>query len=118
VILYQDFLGKFSVQGWFAIAFPFCLLVFVRSLFLVFSSTSLRHLFLSLTISFNFCRPNPVFSLFFSIFCALVGQNKTIKMNITCFKITYILNSIKPKSKVFVESCMVSALSISAVSAK
>jgi hypothetical protein len=23
VILYQDFLGKFSVQGWFAIAFPF-----------------------------------------------------------------------------------------------
>jgi Kef-type K+ transport system membrane component KefB len=47
VILYQYFLGKFSVQGWFAIASPFYLLIFVRSLFLVFSSTSLRHLFLS-----------------------------------------------------------------------
>jgi hypothetical protein len=39
VILYQDFLDRFGVQGWFAIAFPFYLLIFVRSLFLVFSST-------------------------------------------------------------------------------
>jgi hypothetical protein len=67
VILYQDFLGKFSVQAWFAIAFPFYLLIFVRSLFLVVSSTSQRHLFLSLTITFNFSRPNPVFSFMLSI---------------------------------------------------
>jgi len=67
VILYQDFLGKFSVQGWFAIAFPFYLLIFVRSLFLVFSSTSLRHLFLYFTISFNFSKPKPVFSFTLSI---------------------------------------------------
>ena len=67
VILYQDFLGSFWVQGWFAIAFPFYLLIFVRSLFLVFSSTSLRHLFLSFTISFNFSKPNPVFSFMLSI---------------------------------------------------
>ena len=67
VILCQDFLGNFVVQGWFAIAFPFYLLIFVRSLFLVFSSTSLRHLFLSFTISFNFSRPKPVFSFMLSI---------------------------------------------------
>ena len=41
VILCQDFLGNFGVLGWFAIAFPFYLLIFVRSLFLVFTSTSL-----------------------------------------------------------------------------
>jgi hypothetical protein len=52
VILYQDFMGRFGVQGWFAIAFPFYLLIFVHSLFLVFSSTSLHHLFLSFIISF------------------------------------------------------------------
>ena len=62
VILCQDFLGNFGVQGWFDIAFPFYLLIFVRSLFLVFSSTSLRHLFLSFTISFNFSKPKPIFS--------------------------------------------------------
>jgi len=67
VILCQDFLGNFGVQGWFAIAFPFHLLIFVHSLFLVFSSTSQRHLFLSLTISFNFSRPKPVFSFMLSI---------------------------------------------------
>jgi len=67
VILQQDFLGNFSVQGWFAIAFPFYLLIFVHSLFLVFSSTSLRHLFLSFTISFNFSKPKPVFSFMLSI---------------------------------------------------
>ena len=67
MILQQDFLGNFSVQGWFAIAFPFYLLIFVRSLFLVFSSTSLHHLFLSFTISFNFSKPKPVFSFMQSI---------------------------------------------------
>ena len=67
VILYQDFLGNFSVQGWFAITFPFYLLIFVRSLFLVFSSTSLRHLFLSFTVPFNLSKPKPVFSFMLSI---------------------------------------------------
>ena len=67
VILCQDFLGNFGVQGWFAIAFSFYLLIFVHSLFLVFSSTSLCNLFLSFTISFNFSRPKPVFSFMLSI---------------------------------------------------
>ena len=67
VILSQDFLGNFGVQGWFAIASPFYLLIFVRSLYLVFFSTNLRHLFLSFTISFNFSRPKPVFSFMLSI---------------------------------------------------
>ena len=67
VILCQDFLGSFGAQGWFVIAFPFYLLIFVHFLFLVFSSTSLCHLFLSFTISFNFSRPKPIFSFMLSI---------------------------------------------------
>jgi len=40
VILCQDFLGNFGVHGWFAIAFPFYLLILVRSLFLVFTKVT------------------------------------------------------------------------------
>ena len=36
-------------------------------MFLVFSSTSLRHLFLSFTVPFNLSKPKPVFSFMLSI---------------------------------------------------
>ena len=62
----EDCLGNYGVQEWFAIAFSCGHFTFVLSLFLVFSSTSMREFFLSFTVSFKVSKRRPVLSLMLS----------------------------------------------------